>query len=207
MPDDKNLNTVQQYVGDMVALESHIEEAIDRQVDDDQIKEHPQAAEAVRQFHSMVKGQREALKSHLQRIGGSEPGPLKSGIAGLFGMAAGAIDKVRAEKVSKALRDDFTAFNHAAMGYAMLHTTAHALGQQGTMDLADRHLRAYAKAVQQINQMIPDVVVWELRKDGHPVDEQAIEHCTNAINQAWRDTSPSHAGATSGMPGMSTRAA
>jgi hypothetical protein len=26
MPDDKNLNTVQQYVGDMVALESHIEE-------------------------------------------------------------------------------------------------------------------------------------------------------------------------------------
>ncbi|CAA9255445.1 MAG: hypothetical protein AVDCRST_MAG77-2306 [uncultured Chloroflexi bacterium] len=30
--DDKNLNTVQQYVGDMLALESHIEEALGGQL-------------------------------------------------------------------------------------------------------------------------------------------------------------------------------
>src|SRR5688500_1549165 len=36
--DDENRNTVQQYVGDMLALESHIEEALDgqlREVEDD----------------------------------------------------------------------------------------------------------------------------------------------------------------------------
>src|SRR3954469_24592127 len=169
MADDKNLNTVQQYVGDMIALEDNIDEAIDRQLS--LAQDYAPADEAVQRFHQMVKDHREGLKAHLQSIGGSESGPIKTAVADLFGKAAGVVDKVRTEAVSKAIRDDYTAFNHAAAGYAMLHTTAHALGQAGTADLAVRYLRDYAGAVQRINQLIPGVVIWELRKDGHTVDD------------------------------------
>jgi ferritin-like metal-binding protein YciE len=192
MADDKNLNTVQQYVGDMIALETHIEEAIDRQLDE--VKDNSTADAAVRQFHTMVKDHREGLKAHLKAIGGSESSPVKNAVAGFFGAAAGMIDKVRTEAVSKLLRDDYTAFNHAAMGYVMLHTTAHALTQPSTADIAARYLRDYAQAVQKINQIMPGVVIWELRKDGHVVDPSAEKHSVESVNEAWRETSPSSTG-------------
>lgn len=188
MVKDRDREEIQQYVGDMVALESHIEQAMDGQVK--HTIEHVEAAAAVKRFHDMVKGHRESLKSHLASIGGSESHPIKSAVADLFGAAAGVIDNVRTKAVSKMLRDDYTAFNHAAIGYAMLHASAHALGEMDTMQIADRHLRDYARAVQQINQLIADVTVWELGRDGFTVNRQAVEHCTEAINQAWRQTAP-----------------
>jgi ferritin-like metal-binding protein YciE len=193
MADDKNLNTVQQYVGDMVALEDHIEAALDGQLT--LAKAYGPADQAITRFHRLVKAHREGLKAHLQGLGGSESSPLKTAVADLFGTAAGLIDKVRTKAVSKALRDDYAAFNLAAVGYAMLHTTAAALGQTGTADLAARYLRDYAGAVQQLNQLLPGVVVWELREDGHGVDATAEAHSVRELNEAWRATSP---GATAG---------
>ena len=188
MADNKNQDEIQQYVGDMVALESHIEQAMDGQLKHK--AEHPEAAAAIKRFHDMVRTQRDALKTHLDALGGSESHPIKELVSTLFGAAAGAIDNIRTKAVSKMLRDDYTAFNHAAMGYSMLHVTAHALGDMKTMEIADRHLRGYAKAVQEINQLMPSVVVWELQKDGFAAKREAIEHCTDAINRAWKETTP-----------------
>src|SRR5919202_2464836 len=179
MADDRNRDEVQQYVGDMVALEEHIEQALDGQLKHD--VEYQPAAAAIQRFHQTVKSQRDALKAHLATIGGSESHPIKSAVATLFGAAAGAIDNVRTKAVSKMLRDDYTAFNHAAIGYAMLHATAHALGDTRTMAVADRHLRGYAKAAQEINQIISAVTIWELSRDGFSVDKSAVDHCTDAI--------------------------
>src|SRR5688500_14313136 len=172
--DDKNLDTVQQYVGDMLALESHIEEALDGQLKE--VEDDPQARALVQRFHDTVKGQREALRSHLTSIGGSESSPVKELVANLFGKAAGVIDNMRTKGVSKALRDDYTAFNHAAIGYAMLHATAHLLDQRETADLAERHLRAYTCAIKEIEPVIARVVAAELRAEGLQVQEQAVGH-------------------------------
>jgi len=189
MPDTKNRDTVQQYVGDMYALISHIEEALDGQLKE--VKNHQPSVLAVRRFHDMVKSHKDELYSHLQSIGGSESSPIKEFVSNLFGKAAGAIDNIRTKGESKALRDDYTAFNHAAIGYAMLHTTAHALGEPATMQLAERHLRDYAQAVQEINQLIPDITVFELREEGHAMAEDVVPHCREVINRIWRETSPS----------------
>jgi ferritin-like metal-binding protein YciE len=190
MPDDKNTNTVQQYVADMVALESHIEEALDGQLKED--TDHSEGKAAIQRFHNMVKLNRDALKMHLEQIGGSESHPIKDAVASLFGKAAGAVNNLRTKQLSKSLRDDYTAFNHAAMGYSMLHVTAHALGDMRTMEIAERHLRAYAQAVQEINQLVASVVVWELhQEDGLTVNDAAIGHCTGVINRVWRETAPS----------------
>jgi ferritin-like metal-binding protein YciE len=187
---DKQLDTIKTYVGDMYALESHIEEALDSQVE--KVKDHQKAAAAVRQFHGMVRSQRDHMKTHLDGLGGSAGGPLKSAVSAVFGMAAGVIDKVRTEAVSKSLRDDYTAFNLAAIGYHMLYGTALMLGDQKTAALAEKHHRSYTDAVQDINQIILDVVAWELRKDGLKVNEKAMDSATETMNQDWRATSPGH---------------
>lgn len=195
MAESQNRDTIKTYVGDMYSLESHIEEALDSQLA--KVADHPKANAAVRRFHSMVKSQRDTMKAHLEALGGESGGALKSAVSAVFGMAAGVIDKVRPEAVSKCLRDDYTAFNLAAIGYHMLYGTALMLGHQETARIAERHHRAYTDAIQDINQIILDVVAWELKKDGHVIDEKAMDSATDTMNEDWRATAPSRGGSTS----------
>src|SRR6188768_4562631 len=104
MAESQNLDTVKTYVGDMYSLESHIEEALDLQLE--KCRDHPKAYAAVRRFHGNVRTQRDAMKAHLDELGGPTGGALKAVVSAAFGMAAGVVDKVRAEAVSKCLRDD-----------------------------------------------------------------------------------------------------
>src|SRR4051812_43101533 len=194
MPDSKNQETLKTYVSDMYSLESHIEEALDAQLE--KVKDHPKAYAAVRRFHGNVRSQRDAMKAHLDQLGGGTGGALKSAVSAAFGMAAGVIDKVRPEAVSKCLRDDYTAFNLAAIGYHMLYGTALMLGFPQTATIAERHHRAYTDMIQDINQIILDVVATELRKDDHKIDEQAMDRATETMNQDWRSTAPSASSST-----------
>jgi ferritin-like metal-binding protein YciE len=188
MAESQNLDTIKTFVGDMHSLESHIEEALDAQLE--KVRDHPKAYASVRRFHAMVKSQRDAMKAHLTELGGETGGVVKSAVSAVFGMAAGVVDKVRPEAVSKCLRDDYTAFNLAAISYHMLYGTALMLGFRQTATLAERHHRAYTDAIQDINQIVLDVVAWELRKDGHTIDEKAMDSATEAMNQDWRSTAP-----------------
>jgi ferritin-like metal-binding protein YciE len=191
MADDKNQKTIADYVGDMIALESHIEEALDRQLE--MSDQHPEAGAAVQRFHDMVKANRDALKAHQEQTGTTAGNPIIAVGSTVLGVAAGLIDKIRTEGVSKALRDDYTAFNHACIGYTMLHATALALGDDATATLAARGLRGHASAVQEINHIIADVVVWELQKDGHQISNpNAAAENRRAVDEIWKDTDKSN---------------
>lgn len=184
--DEKSKKTLADWLGDMVALESHIEEALDRQLG--QVKDDTVAIEAVRIFHDTVKRQRDALKALQEQYGGTAGSPIKEAGAAILGKAAGIIDMMRAEGNSKALRDDYTAFNLAAMGYTMLHTTATALGDARIAGVAEEHLRGYAGMIQRINHIIEDVVVNELTKDGHHVAAGAADATRKMVDAAWKAT-------------------
>jgi ferritin-like metal-binding protein YciE len=186
---DKHQKTLADYIGDMVALESHIEAALDRQLA--QVKDDAVASAAVQGFHDMVKTQRDRMKTLQDELGTTPGNPIKQAGSAILGMAAGIIDRVRAEGNSKSLRDDYTAFNLAAMGYTMLFTTATALGDSRVAGIAEQHLRGYAGAVQKINQIIPDVVVSELLKDGHEVQGDAAQATRRTVDAAWKDTDSS----------------
>jgi hypothetical protein len=187
MADDKNKNTIADYVGDMVALQDHIEEALDHQLE--LTKGSPVAAAAVQQFHDMVKRNRDEMKQHQQQVGTTPGNPVIEVGSTLLGKAAGIIDKVRTEGISKALRDDYTAFNHVCIGLTMLHVTALALGDQATARIAARQLEDYAGAVQKINHIIGEVVLEELRKDDHTiVDPNAAQENRKAVDRAWQES-------------------
>jgi hypothetical protein len=186
-PTDAGGKTIADWLGDMVALESHIEEAMDRQLT--LTKDSSTAGPAVKRFHDMVKGNRDALKARQAEIGSTAGNPVVKVGSTILGKAAGLIDKVRTESISKALRDDYTAFNLAAIGHTMMHTTATALGDSTTAKLAEKCLTGHAAAVQEINHIIQDVVLEELRKDNLPiVDANAPSQTRAMVDKIWKAT-------------------
>lgn len=179
----KHAQTIADYVGDMVALESHIEEALDRQLLE--VKDDPDATAAVKRFHDLVKSHRDALKG-LQEQTRSTPGnPIKEAGSAILGKAAGVIDLIRTEGISKSLRDDYAAFSLAAISYSMLHTTALALGNQRVASVAEQYLTDYAGAIERINEIMPAVVNRELAKDGHQTDPSAVATTNAMVSKAW----------------------
>jgi ferritin-like metal-binding protein YciE len=198
--DEKAKKTVADYVGDMVALEAHIEEALDRQLQ--VTKDIPVAHQAVQRFHDGVKASRDAMKEYQEQIGTTGPKPIVQAGSALLGKAAGLIDKIRTEGVTKSLRDDYTAFNHAAISYTLLHATALALGDQRTAELAERGLTTYAGMVQEINHVIGEAAIEELRKDEHRIaDPKAVATNRATVDRIWKKT------AKNGKTGKATAAA
>ena len=190
---DPDLMTLQQYVSDMLALETHIEQTLDGQRS--VVRDHPAASLAIQRFETVSREQREALRRHLNDLGGPpDTGGLmgqaqslvKTSVTTAAGIAAGAINAMRTQRVAKALRDDFTAFSHAIVGYAMLATTASLLEYQPTVELAERHLQAWEGAAEEIAGLIPEVVAWELRRDGRVIDDQRIGAAAERLMRSWR---------------------
>ena len=179
----KHEQTIADYVGDMVALESHIEEALDRQLKE--VQDDPEASAAVRGFHDTVKQHRDTLIALQEDIGSTPGNPIKAAGAALLGKAAGVIDLVRTEGISKSLRDDYAAFSLAAISYSMLYTTARGLGNQRVASLAEQHLTDYAQAIERINEIMPGVVERELVKDGHQTNPGAVAATRQVVPNAW----------------------
>lgn len=183
--DEKSKKTIADYVGDIVSLESHIEEAMDRQLD--MAKGDANLLPMIQEFHDAVKQRKEAAKAYQEKIGTTAGNPIAAVGSNILGKAAGIIDKVRTEGKSKAVRDDYVAFNLAAISYNMLHVTALALGDTETENFAHEGLKTYARLVQQINRRIGEVVVGELKADGHKItDQNAAQENQQEIDQIWK---------------------
>jgi len=105
--------------------------------------------------------------------------------AAVAGVAAGVIDLVRTEGLPKNLRDDYTALSLATISYAMLYTTATALGEPEVADLAQQHLRDYAGAVNRLNTLVPASVVRFLSQEGLTVQQSVVPEVGRVLKAAW----------------------
>lgn len=187
MEKKERMETLQKYVSDMMAVEEHIGSAVKRQVDDEGLSKHnPQASKIIHAIAQTSERHEQELKRHLESIGGDEAKGLKEVATAALGGLAGLYDKVRTEKVSKMLRDDYTALNLATVGYTMLHTTGLALGDQATASLALRHLKDYTPIIMEVNQILPGVVVADLRDEGAMINENVLHQALSNTQEAWQ---------------------
>ena len=184
---------INSYLTDMLALEQHIEVAIDAQVKD--LKDEPQVlVMALDAIHVTVQHHIESLK---EIIGERDAGAansiaeaVKRAASVLAGAGAAAVDLVRNEKLPKDLRDDYTAFSLATVSYVMLLTTAMSLNDQPVAELAERHLRHYTKVVMKLNNILPSAVIAELREEGLPAREEQLPAIARTLKGVWSD--PDH---------------
>lgn len=182
-----NREEIRPYVADMAAVERHILEALERQHKDDTFKDFPNALGLVDRLSTLLKTHVEALETHLDSLpGGGVAAAVKETVTGVLGGLAGVYDKVRKDKVSRALRDDYTALSLATVSYTMLHATALGLHQGTTADIALRHLQDLTPFVMELNQIIPQVVLKELSFEGYDIDFSLAPQAVRATQEAWR---------------------
>lgn len=188
------------FLGDMVVIERQVEALVGGQLLN--AESHPRVTEAVGRYQRMIEVQREALEARLRSVGGEAPAS-PARVAPLRVLAEAKMHDARSP--SRALHVLYTAFNHAVFGYAMLHAVAHRFydsqASGNTADLAETHMREYAAAAQEINQMISDAVVSKLSQRGQECQCRCPSctlgiclcppHGTNTVNEVWRETSPS----------------
>jgi len=185
---DNERHSLQAYVSDLLALIKHIEVPIDRQSSIDDSANYGEALAIVRDIKSVTASQRTALEAELSRLGGSGAEGFKSAWSAFLGAGAAAIGSVRKTKVSKNLRDDYTALGLASVSYTMLHATALGLGDESVAALAQRNLEQITPIIVRISKAIPAVVLQELRDDGESVSVSAADISAQRTHQAWQQS-------------------
>lgn len=188
----EQMEILQSYVNDMLAVEHEIHEAFRRQKHGGKTKVHPEAAQLIARIEDTIDRHIEELDRALQRLGGSESA-LKKAVGAALGAIAGLYDQVRDETVSRMVRDDLTALNFAAACYEMLHTTALAMHDQRLADLALRHLKDFAPLIMDLSAVLPSVVVAELARDKHvTVDPSVVKEAVRNTKAAWSEGATVH---------------
>ena len=181
---------INSYLTDMLALERHIEVAIDAQVKD--LKDKPEVlVMALETIQVTVEHHVASLKQIIaERDAGAANSiaeAVKRAASVLAGAGAAAVDLVRNEKLPKDLRDDYTAFSLATVSYVMLLSTAMALNDQPVAELAERHLRQYTKVVMKLHNILPSAVIAELREEGLPAREEQLPAIARTLTSVWSD--------------------
>ncbi len=203
MTDKDPREAVNSYITDMLALEQHISKALEGQVQD--LKDYPEVTGEIRQALGAIGGHITTLEMLAKARGGEGGGgAIKKVGSALLGLGAAAVDLVRNEGMPKNLRDDYTAFSLATIGYVMLHTTALSLGDRETGDIARRHLSDYAGFVMSFNNIIPSATIRFLQEEGLPVRQDVLAEVNENVRGVWRDEARSHP-STSATPSASRR--
>lgn len=185
-----NREQIQPYVADMAAVEKHILEALERQREDDTIKDFPNALGLINRLTGLLKTHVENLETHLESLpGGGVAATVKETVAGVLGGLAGIYDKVRKDKVSRALRDNYTALSLATIGYTMLHSTALGLHQGTTAEISLRNLKELTPYIMELAEIIPTVVLKELSLEGYDIDTSLSGQAVRNTQEAWNTES------------------
>jgi hypothetical protein len=170
----------------MLALERHVGAPLDRQANDDDTANFADAASLTTRIRTLTTAHERALQTQLDALGGHPAAGVKSAWSQLLGNAAATISGSRKMKVSKSLRDDYTALALASISYTMLHATALGLGDETTAALAKKHLDDYAPIVVEIGKAMPGIVLEELRADGENVQLSAAQLAEKNTSASWK---------------------
>ncbi len=174
------------YLTDMHAVESHILEAVERQLKGDEIKAYPEASRAVQTLRNTLKSHTDALQAAVEaREGKSIKGALKEALGDTLGFVAGLYDKVRDDQVSRMIRDDYTATSLAAVSYHMLHTTALGLKNQTVADMAVRNLKDLTPILVDLSKVVCHVVAKELADENKVFDGTVGAQAVKNTQEAW----------------------
>jgi hypothetical protein len=180
------IDAIQKQVSDMLAVEEHILEAVERQRGDDALRNNFDANKVVIEIERVLKQHVGALNTLIDEYGGRGQSAVKKAITELLGVAAGLYDKVREQKVSRMLRDDYTALSLAVMSYTAFHTFGLAVKEDRIADLALNHLKDLTPILVEISKVLPMVVAAELAAEyDFPVDGTVGAAAVGNTQTAW----------------------
>src|SRR5919201_4431166 len=164
--DEQSRKYIAKYVEDLHSLVAHGLQPFSRQLGESEMRGHPETQQAIQAFHATLQQHEMLLSQRLQALGSSPTTAVQDTASKVAGAVAGLYNQVRSEAVSKSLRDDYTFLSHCGISWLMLATTARALGDHDTEELAEQGYRDCARLVMRIDHMMPSLVIEELHQDG-----------------------------------------
>ena len=185
MADDRT-EAIQKHLADMQAVEKHILEAVQRQREEDVVRNDLEANKLLIEVERSLNAHVEALTNLSKQYDGEGESALKKAITAAAGVVAGLYDKVREHELTRMLRDDYTALSLAAMGYTTLHTFGLAVKEQRIADLALNHLKDLTPLMVEISKVLPAVTAREVAAENDfPVDASVGEEAVRNTQTAW----------------------
>ncbi|PWN07310.1 hypothetical protein [Rhodohalobacter mucosus] len=173
------------YTADLLTLETHLYNAVNKQRTSDQAGD-ADAMELLNSIDRILRSQIDALENQIDRLGGGRKSDLKELLGSFAGLAAGLIDSVRKDPVSKMLRDDYTALSMLATGYTMLHTHALGMDDQELAELSVNHLGEITPVITELSRVIPMVVARESTGLDKSTAEEIGRKAMEETQKMWR---------------------
>lgn len=159
------------YIEDAWAMENQIVQVLERQVDE--LADFPEFQTRVRQHIEETKLHRKRMAERLSAYGKhpdeSITSNIKGVVGGLVGMAAGALEGLRADTLAREVRDDFVTENLEVAAYTMLIASARAYGDTETVQAAEANLREDIQMQRWLADRLADAALLSLDKQGIPV--------------------------------------
>lgn len=176
---------VAKYVEDLHSLVSHGLQPVSHQLSEASNAGHPEASAFILELQRTLKDHQQRLAQRLEALGTSPTTLVQDAASTVAGVVAGIYNRVRTEAVSKSVRDDYTFVSHCSVSWLMLMTTARALGDHETEELAEQGYRDCARLVMRIDALMPTLVSQELQQDGFPA-ANVSEWAGRIVSDAWR---------------------
>jgi ferritin-like metal-binding protein YciE len=181
----EQMEILQGYVNDMLAVEHEMHQAFRRQKHSHTPSSHPASAQLIGRIEDTIDVHIAELRRVLERLGGSESA-LKAAVGKALGAAAGIYNQIRSDRVSTMVRDDLTALNFAVACYQMLHTTALAMHDQSLADVALRHIKDFTPQIMDLSEVLPAAVLSDLEREQKvTADDSVAEEARKNTREAW----------------------
>ena len=154
-------NKLHQHMAQLIALEASIVKLLEQQLDT--VAAYPDGTTIIQKLVQLAQNHRQALEARLNVVAKNVLVPDRADQDFQFDADY---------PMSTALRRDYASLNEAIIDYTTLRVIAlrfrdsPVAGKENTADLADQHIRDYVGAIRRISQLIHDVVVWELEREG-----------------------------------------
>lgn len=189
------------YLQDAHAMEHQITQVLEGQVKDTQ--KYPQIQARIQQHLDETRMHEQRMAERLSAYN-EKPSSMKSAGTNLMGSLIGAAAGGRTDALSKAARDDYMTEHMEIAAYALLITTAQALGDTDTIRAAQANLADEVRMAAWLEQHLPDTVVYSFREDGIALEESQIPALENIVMQSLQQARSGLTGwsGASGMSGM-----
>lgn len=183
----KRLDLITKHLADMNAVERHVLEAVQRQRENDKVRNHIEVNTALIEVERVLNEHVDHLSRLSEEYGGDTENVLKKAITAAAGIAAGLYDQVRQDTITRMLRDDYTALSLVAMSYSAMHGFGLAINEQKIADVALAHLKHVTPLLVEISKLVPAAAVEETATDhdGFTVDATVGPQAVQNTQSAW----------------------
>lgn len=182
----KREEVIRENLADILGVEQHILQSIERQARDDRVRNFKDVHELLQKIETVMRSHIAELGRRISTIDIGAESKLKKAVTLIAGSAAGIYGMLRSsEPISRNLRDDCISLNLAALSYGMLNTASLALDEMEIGAMAERHLTDLTPLIVALSEIIPFVLTRELAVEGQVEDPTIPQQAAALYRQAW----------------------